>query len=615
MKNERYSSSLAFRERETVKKAALIFRHDADINQKDQDGNTVLYNALKHRCSIKTIQRLLNAGADVNARNHDGATPLLVLLQQSNSVLLPGSDDPDYFPFPDSSEEKSIQHTECDVESFFTEAVLLLLNAGADVNICNNHGDTPLIIACRYYGGSTILKILIAAGADVNYRGRNGVTPLMEVLKTAPDWLYTLSEEHSLQHSETSDCLDPFYDKQSPAAVKILLEAGADVNAKDESGCTPLMYAVKFNTCSRNIVQLLEARAVIDAEDHYGRGVFHHLGERAAEERLKFLPLLTSSAADGRTHDKLGYTPWAYWSLRDSGCSDLLQTAGDFVYCLFPGWKHVKAVKTAIPDPAFQKMLDQAEIIQGNCLDKLHYPEVYSRFLYAAEELQRNKPLQEDDSYCYFNFSSLFDMLLYKRLNKTTRELRLAERNYGQFYYLYSKLCGNDEALLQQAITWSPMNTLYWFQYAELLRMRGDLETFRKLTLQMFHFLYTRESIGLAYQNLGFYYANNKNYELAAMLYRISMEYAEDTGKARTELLELSDISGINFKYRHWKINEIKNELKKCSLPAGASNTVLETACQWWRLAQEKKAYDVAHYLRDIYHSLTSDKSSGTFGC
>ena len=51
MKNERYSSSLAFRERETVKKAALIFSHDADINQKDQDGNTVLHNALKHRCS------------------------------------------------------------------------------------------------------------------------------------------------------------------------------------------------------------------------------------------------------------------------------------------------------------------------------------------------------------------------------------------------------------------------------------------------------------------------------------------------------------------------------------------------------------------------------------
>lgn len=82
----------------------------------------------------------------------------------------------------------------------------------------------------------------------------------------------------------------------------------------------------------------------------------------------------------------------------------------------------MKAVKTAIPDPAFQEMLDQAEIIQENCLDKLHCPEVYSRFLYAAEELQRNKPLQEDDSYCYFNFSSLFDMLLYKRLNKTARE-------------------------------------------------------------------------------------------------------------------------------------------------------------------------------------------------
>ena len=143
---------------------------------------------LKHRYSIKTIQRLLNAGADVNARNHDGDTPLLVLLQQLNSVLQPGSDDPDYIPFPDSSEEKNIQHTECDAESFFTEAIPLLLNAGADVNICNNHDDTPLIIACRY-GGSTIQKMLIAAGADVNYRDGNGVTPLMGILRNFPDGL------------------------------------------------------------------------------------------------------------------------------------------------------------------------------------------------------------------------------------------------------------------------------------------------------------------------------------------------------------------------------------------------------------------------------------------
>ena len=74
----------------------------------------------------------------------------------------------------------------------------LLLNAGADVNICNNHDDTPLIIACRY-GGSTIQKMLIAAGADVNYRDGNGVTPLMGILRNFPDGLGLFKDfEHGL---------------------------------------------------------------------------------------------------------------------------------------------------------------------------------------------------------------------------------------------------------------------------------------------------------------------------------------------------------------------------------------------------------------------------------
>lgn len=58
MENEQYHSSLALRERKTVKKVAFILDHGADINQKDQDGNVILHDVLKHRYSIKTIQRL-----------------------------------------------------------------------------------------------------------------------------------------------------------------------------------------------------------------------------------------------------------------------------------------------------------------------------------------------------------------------------------------------------------------------------------------------------------------------------------------------------------------------------------------------------------------------------
>lgn len=619
MKNERHYSSLAHREREAVKKVTFIFDHGADINQKDQDGNMILHDVLKHRYSIKTIQRLLNAGADVNARNHDGSTPLLVLLQQLNSVLHPGSDDPDYIPFPDSSEEKSIQHTECDAESFFTEAIPLLLNAGADVNISNNHGDTPLIIACRY-GGSTIQKMLIAAGADVNYRDGNGVTPLMGILRNFPDGLGLFKDfEHKgfvsvlpkeqllqylkvrldtaeeitanfLDYANTSErslrLLEAFYDLQSVTGVKVLLAAGADVNARDIYGRTPLMYAVRHNIYTYNITQLLEAGAYPDAKDVYGRTVLHFLAERQPQFRLKFLEALREAPV---TTDQFGYAPWAYWCLQGTHLLFGYRTCNDILAADLQKFQpeHSPA------DPTFQMMLDRAEILleQGGDLQLMR-----SEFVKAENEV----PPQEDEHFRYFNFPSVFALILYKNFNPHAKELRLADRDYGRFYFLYSKLQGNDETLLTKAIAWNPYCAAYWFEYAELLKQQDNLQRLREVLGQMFEFLNDRQDIGTAYQYLGYYYEQQKMYELTACLYRFSMVYDGNDFAARDKLAELSCASGINFKYRHWDMAKVKQQLLKHHIPIGVDKAILDFACRLHEQAEAKGAEELIWYFKSI---------------
>ena len=574
---------------------------------------------LKHRYSRKTIQRLLNAGADVNARNHDGSTPLLVLLQQLNSVLHPGSDDPDYIPFPDSSEEKNIQHTECDAESFFTEAIPLLLNAGADVNICNNHDDTPLIIACRY-GGSTIQKMLIAAGADVNYRDGNGVTPLMGILRNFPDGLGLFKDfEHKgfvsvlpkeqllqylkvrldtaeeitanfLDYANTSEwslrLLEAFYDLQSVAGVKVLLAAGADVNARDIYGRTPLMYAVRHNIYTYNITQLLEAGAYPDAKDVYGRTVLHFLAERQPQFRLKFLEALREAPV---TTDQFGYTPWAYWCLQGTHLLFGYRTCNDILAADLQNFQpeHSPA------DPTFQMMLDRAEILleQGGDLQLTR-----SEFVKTENEV----PPQEDEHFRYFNFPSVFALILYKNFNPHAKELRLADRDYGRFYFLYSKLQGNDETLLTKAIAWNPYCAAYWFEYAELLKQQDNLQRLREVIGQMFEFLNDRQDIGTAYQYLGYYYEQQKMYELAACLYRFSMVYDGNDFAARDKLAELSCASGINFKYRHWDMAKVKQQLLKHHIPIGVDKAILDFACRLHEQAEAKGAEELIWYFKSI---------------
>ncbi len=52
-----------------------------------------------------------------------------------------------------------------------------LLDNGADANIINNDGDTPLILAIKE-GHTSIASLLIKHGADVDIRNNNGKTAM-----------------------------------------------------------------------------------------------------------------------------------------------------------------------------------------------------------------------------------------------------------------------------------------------------------------------------------------------------------------------------------------------------------------------------------------------------
>lgn len=101
--------------------------------------------------------------------------------------------------------------------------VEVLLARGAHVNVKDNFGKTALFAAGCHL---RLLKLLLDKEADVNARDNGGRTPL--------NWLcYSLS---GLDFDQTTD-EDPV------AAVKLLLEHGADARLKDDLGNAPLVHA------------------------------------------------------------------------------------------------------------------------------------------------------------------------------------------------------------------------------------------------------------------------------------------------------------------------------------------------------------------------------------
>ncbi|XP_037660533.1 ankyrin repeat domain-containing protein 22 [Choloepus didactylus] len=130
------------------------------------------------------------------------------------------------------------------------------------------NGDTPLICACRR-GHLRIVSFLLRRNANVNLKNQKERTCLHYAVKkrfTFFDYLLiillmpVLLIGYFLMVSKT---------KQNEALVRMLLDAGVDVNATDCYGCTALHYACKMKN-QTVIPLLLEAHADPMIENKHG---------------------------------------------------------------------------------------------------------------------------------------------------------------------------------------------------------------------------------------------------------------------------------------------------------------------------------------------------------
>lgn len=119
------------------------------------------------------------------------------------------------------------------------EMIELLIKGGAEVNIENHFGDSPLLQAV-YRGHHGLVELLIEYGADLNHKNRFGDTPLREAVN-----------------------------RDLIVMAKLLIERGAELDAQSKSGDTVLHTAVRRG--NRAMVRVLvQGGAKMDIENEDG---------------------------------------------------------------------------------------------------------------------------------------------------------------------------------------------------------------------------------------------------------------------------------------------------------------------------------------------------------
>jgi ankyrin repeat protein len=113
-----------------------------------------------------------------------------------------------------------------------TKSVEVLIGAGANVNVSNYHGWTPLMESAST-GSYECVRVFLGKGANVNARSDEGNTSLILLVKsTNPSDIQNLKGWKRIWLP-----WDPL------KTLQILLEKGADVNAKNNKGQTALSAA------------------------------------------------------------------------------------------------------------------------------------------------------------------------------------------------------------------------------------------------------------------------------------------------------------------------------------------------------------------------------------
>jgi len=122
-----------------------------------------------------------------------------------------------------------------------------LLKAGASANIVDADG-TPAVMAATLFGDTSLLKLLLDRGADPNRAGVGGTTALMWAVPNIEKMRVLLEHGANVNARAETDRTALLIASSYPRtvdALRLLLDRGADVRAQDRAGATALALAVR----------------------------------------------------------------------------------------------------------------------------------------------------------------------------------------------------------------------------------------------------------------------------------------------------------------------------------------------------------------------------------
>ncbi|KAF1776537.1 Ankyrin repeat-containing domain [Phytophthora cactorum] len=230
--------------------------------------------------SVKVVQELLDAGADVEISGIDGYTPLVVAAAHGHAEVVKLLVE--HKANVDAKQQDGSTGLSMACQLGFLDIAVVFLQHGADVNIINDEGWTPLMNAA-VNGHPSVVRHLLESGATVNAKGPrestalriaaedgqtdvirelinigahidepsdDGITPLFIAARNGHSEIGNQwgQSQPTVKLGATALLMAAMYNRLEP--LRILLDAGADVDVEDDCWWTVLSVAILAATRS-----------------------------------------------------------------------------------------------------------------------------------------------------------------------------------------------------------------------------------------------------------------------------------------------------------------------------------------------------------------------------
>jgi len=182
-----------------------------------------------------------------------------------------------------------------------------------------------------------------------------------------------------------------------------------------------------------------------------------------------------------------------------------------------------------------------------------HYEKNFGKALKLIENMVRKYEtwnMYADDAVSeYHTFREPMQEIIYEYIAQPQKELRRAQVDYSEMYFQYGSLLfefkrwEDAEAALAKAMRWNPTYARVAFEHAETFKVRGMIDEFKDLTMDIFRYAYRPDDVAHCYRNLAYYYVEKKEYKPAVCCLLFSNQY-EKNQVAMSELYYISQQTG-----------------------------------------------------------------------